>query len=50
VGVSAVGALAGRRRLRRQVGDYQSTRNMENFARILPNTRVLTAWVLVRPS
>ena len=50
VRVSTVGALPGRRRLRLQVGDYQETRNMENVARILPNTRVLTAWVLVRPS
>ena len=50
VRISTVGAAPGRRRLRLEVADYQETRNMENVARILPNTRVLTAWVVVRAS
>jgi hypothetical protein len=50
VRISTVGTAPGRRRLRLEVGDYQETRNMENVARILPNTRVLTAWVVVRAS
>jgi hypothetical protein len=50
VRVSTMGAAPGRRRLRLEIGDYQETRNMENVARILPNTRVLTAWVVLRPS
>ena len=48
VRVSTVGVTPGRRRLRLRLADYQETRNMENVARILPNTRVLTAWVQVR--
>jgi hypothetical protein len=50
VRISTHGAAPGRRHLRLEVGDYQETRNMENVARILPNTRVLTAWVVVRAS
>jgi subtilisin family serine protease len=38
----------GRHTLRVQVSDYQETRNTENVARILPNTRVLTTTVTVR--
>jgi subtilisin family serine protease len=38
----------GRHRLRLQVSDYQETRNMENVARILPNTRVLTVPIVIR--
>jgi hypothetical protein len=34
---------AGRHRLLVQASDYQETRNMEDVARILPNTRVLRA-------
>ncbi|CAN5255142.1 hypothetical protein BH09ACT13_BH09ACT13_09980 [soil metagenome] len=33
----------GRHRLRLRVSDYQETKNTENVARILPNTRFLTA-------
>ena len=40
----------GRHRLRVELSDYQETRNMENVARILPNTRVVSARVTVRPS
>jgi subtilisin family serine protease len=46
--VSTDGVAPGRRRLRLQVADFQETRNMENVARILPNTRVLTASVTIR--
>jgi hypothetical protein len=38
----------GAHRLRLQISDYQETRNFENVARILPNTRVLTTSVAVR--
>jgi subtilisin family serine protease len=48
VRVSTVGVKPGTHRLRLSVADYQETRNMENVARILPNTRVLTASVTVR--
>ncbi len=42
-------ALApGEHRLRVELADYQETRNMENVARILPNTRVVAARVTVR--
>ncbi len=39
---------AGRHRLLIQVSDYQETRNMENVAAILPNTRRLQATIVVR--
>jgi len=43
-----IGGLArGRHRLRFQVSDYQETRNMENIAAILPNTRRLVATLVV---
>ena len=46
----ATGRLkAGRHRLRLQVSDYQESRNMENVPPILPNTRVLTATVVIAP-
>ncbi|HET6684629.1 MAG TPA: S8 family serine peptidase [Gaiella sp.] len=48
VRVSTIGVEPGTHRLRLSVADYQETRNMENVARILPNTRVLTASVTVR--
>jgi hypothetical protein len=38
----------GRHALRLQVSDYQETRNTENEARILPNTRVLRTTFVVR--
>ena len=44
------GLSPGRHRLRLQLSDYQETRNNENVTRILPNTRVLTAWLTVRPA
>ena len=40
--VSTAGLRRGAHRLFLQVSDYQETRNMENVARILPNTRKLT--------
>jgi subtilisin family serine protease len=40
--VSTAGLRPGAHRLFLQVSDYQETRNMENVARILPNTRRLT--------
>jgi subtilisin family serine protease len=48
VRVSTVGFAAGRHRLRLRVSDYQETKNTENVARILPNTRTLTATFTVR--
>jgi hypothetical protein len=40
----------GRHTVRLQISDYQESRNMENVARILPNTRVLRAsFTVVRP-
>ena len=38
----------GRHRLRLRVSDYQETKNTENVARILPNTRTFTATFMVR--
>ncbi len=38
----------GKHQLRIQVSDYQESRNMENVAPILPNTRVLTATIVVK--
>ena len=48
VRISTRGVASGRHRVRLSVADYQETRNMENVARILPNTRVVTASVTVR--
>ena len=50
VTISTSGVTPGRHRVRLSVADYQETRNMENVARILPNTRVVTASVTVRGS
>ena len=47
VTIATAGLPRGRHALRLQVSDYQETRNMENVARILPNTRVLRAFVTV---
>ena len=38
----------GRHRLRLRVSDYQETKNTENVARILPNTRTFTTAFTVR--
>jgi subtilisin family serine protease len=48
VRIATAGLSRGRHALRLQASDYQETRNMENVARILPNTRVLRAFVTVR--
>jgi len=39
----------GRHRLRVALSDFQETRNNENVARILPNTRVVAATVTIVP-
>ena len=46
--IPTTGLSVGRHRLRIELADYQETRNNENVTRILPNTRVVTAWVTVR--
>ena len=46
VGVESLGA--GRHRLVVSVSDYQEAKNMEDVARILPNTRVLRTTFVVR--
>jgi hypothetical protein len=48
VSVSTADVARGTHVLRLQVSDYQETRNMENVARILPNTRILRVRVVVR--
>lgn len=48
VRIDTSGVAPGTYRLRLQVSDFQETRNMENVARILPNTRVLTARVTIQ--
>jgi subtilisin family serine protease len=50
VRIGTIGLAPGRHRLRLQLSDYQETRNNENVTRILPNTRVVSAWVTVRPA
>jgi subtilisin family serine protease len=42
------GFSAGAHRIRVRVSDYQETKNTENVARILPNTRVLTGTFTIR--
>jgi len=42
VSVSTAGFVSGKHRLRLRVSDYQESKNTENVARILPNTRWLT--------
>ena len=46
--VSTDNLPAGAHRLRLRVSDYQETKNTENVARILPNTRTLTATITIR--
>jgi hypothetical protein len=46
--IETTGVRRGGHRLRLQVSDYQESRNMENVPPILPNTRVLTATLLIR--
>jgi hypothetical protein len=47
--ISTLGLAPGRHRLRFQVSDYQETRNMENVAAILPNTRrVMLTFTITR--
>lgn len=48
VRVDTSGVAPGTYLLRLQVSDHQETRNMENVARILPNTRVLSARVTIQ--
>jgi subtilisin family serine protease len=48
VTVSTRGLAPGRHRLRLRVSDYQETKNTENVARILPNTRALATTFRVR--
>jgi subtilisin family serine protease len=48
VRVSTSELAPGRRRVLVQVSDYQETRNQENVPQILPNTRRLSATVVVR--
>jgi hypothetical protein len=47
VRVDVEGLRPGRHALRLQVSDFQETRNTENVARILPNTRVLRATFVI---
>jgi hypothetical protein len=46
--IPLAGLSPGRHALRVQLSDYQESRNMENVARILPNTRVLQTTIAVR--
>jgi subtilisin family serine protease len=39
----------GKHRVRLRVSDYQETKNTENVARILPNTRLVRATLTIRP-
>ena len=48
VSVSTAGFAPGTHRLRLRVSDYQESKNTENVARILPNTRTLVATVILR--
>ena len=48
VSISSRGLEPGRHRLRLRVSDYQETKNTENVARILPNTRTATFTIRVR--
>jgi subtilisin family serine protease len=48
VRISTIGLEPGRHRFSLKVSDYQETKNTENVARILPNTRTLTANFIVR--
>jgi len=46
--VQTTGVRRGSHRFRLQVSDYQESRNMENVPPILPNTRVLSAIIVIR--
>ena len=46
--IRTIGVKTGKHRLRLQASDYQESRNMENVAAILPNTRVLSAAIVLR--
>ena len=46
--ISTSGMSAGAHRLRLRVSDYQESKNTENVARILPNTRWFTATFTIR--
>ena len=48
VTISTRGLAPGAHRLRVRVSDYQETKNTENVARILPNTRTLTTTFVIR--
>jgi subtilisin family serine protease len=48
ISISTQGLAPGLHRLRLRVSDYQEAKNTENVARILPNTRWLTATFRVR--
>jgi len=48
VALSTRGLAPGTHRLRMRVSDMQESKNTENVARILPNTRWLTATFQVR--
>jgi hypothetical protein len=48
VSISTAGLRPGLHRLRLRVSDYQETKNTENVARILPNTRTLQATITIR--
>ena len=48
ISISTGDFAPGRHRLRLRVSDYQESKNTENVARILPNTRWLTATFRVR--
>jgi subtilisin family serine protease len=48
VRIQTGGFAAGVHRIRVRVSDYQETKNTENVARILPNTRVLTGTFTIR--
>ena len=46
--IRTTGVKPGKHKLRLQASDYQESRNMENVPPILPNTRVLSAAIVIR--
>ncbi len=46
--LSTAGFAPGKHRLRLRVSDYQESKNTENVARILPNTRTLATTITIR--
>jgi hypothetical protein len=48
--LSTDGFAPGKHRLRLRVSDYQESKNTENVARILPNTRTLATTITIRRS